>query len=244
MKTNEQQWKLIYKIAAISAFIALFTMLTEIFLTALPDGARVMHGISELFDMYNRNWFMAMRYMGLINIIATSLMVPVFFALYGLHREKMQVFASFSLIISLLGYVVFMADNVSFPFLTLAGKYAAAATDVERNQLLAAGEALFTKGASHTPGTFPGFFIGHISSILFSIIILKAGILKKAVGMIGLIAFSFLLIFEIISSFVVSLYNEAMIFAMIGGPLALVWYAMIGIGLLKQSKATENGILH
>jgi len=236
MKTTEQQWKSVYKIAAISAFIAIFTMLTEIFLTALPDGARVTHGINELFDMYNRNWFMAMRYMGLINIIATSLMVPVFFALYGLHREKMKVIATFSLIVSMVGYAVFMADNVSFPFLTLAEKYALAATDVERKQLLAAGEALFAKGASHTPGTFPGFFIGQIACIFFSIIILKAGVFKKAAGIIGLIAFSFLLIFEVISSFVASLYNEAMIFAMIGGPLALVWYALIGMGLLKHAK--------
>jgi hypothetical protein len=236
MKTSEQQWRLIYKIAAISVFLALFTMLTEILLTALPDGARVEQGISELFEMYNRNWFMAMRYMGLINIIATSLMVPVFFALYGLHREKLQVFATFSLIVSLLSYAVFMADNVSFPFMALAEKYALAVNEIERNQLLAAGEALFAKGASHTPGTFPGFFIGQMAGILFSIVILKVGILKKAVGIIGLLAFSFLLIFEVISSFVASLYNEAMIFAMIGGPLALVWYAMIGLGLLKQSK--------
>jgi hypothetical protein len=236
MKTTEQQWKPAYKIAAISAFLALFTMLTEIFLTALPEGARVMHGISELFDMYNRNWFMAMRYMGLINIVATSLMLPVFFALYGLHREKMQVFAAFSLIVSMLGYTIFMADNVSFPFLALAEKYALAVNETERNQLIAAGEALFAKGASHTPGTFPGFFIAQIASSFFSIILLKGGVFKKAVGITGLTAFSFLLIFEVISSFVTSLYNEAMIFAMIGGPLALVWYAMIGMGLLKQSK--------
>lgn len=236
MKTTEQQWKPAYKIAAISAFLALFTMLTEIFLTALPEGARVMHGISELFEMYNRNWFMAMRYMGLINIVATTLMLPVFFALYGLHREKMQVFAAFSLIVSLVGYTIFMADNVSFPFLALAEKYALAVNETERNQLIAAGEALFAKGASHTPGTFPGFFIAQIASIFFSIIILKGGVFKKAVGITGLTAFSFLLIFEVISSFVTSLYNEAMIFAMIGGPLALVWYAMIGMGLLKQSK--------
>jgi hypothetical protein len=236
MKTSEQQWRLIYKIAAISVFLALFTMLTEIFLTALPEGARVMHGINELFEMYNRNWFMAMRYMGLINIIATSLMLPVFFALYGLYREKMQVFAAFSLIVSMLGYAIFMADNGSFPFLALAEKYALAVNETERNQLIAAGEALFAKGASHTPGTFPGFFLAQIASIFFSIIILKGGVLKKAAGITGLTAFSFLLIFEVISSFVTSLYNEAMIFAMIGGPLALVWYAMIGMGLLKQSK--------
>lgn len=95
MKNTLQQWRSAYKIAAVAAFIALFAMLAEIFLTALPDGARVIHGMGELFEMYNRNWFMAMRYMGLINIIASSLMVPVFFALYGLHREKMQVLPLF-----------------------------------------------------------------------------------------------------------------------------------------------------
>jgi hypothetical protein len=61
-------------------------------------------------------------------------------------------------------------------------------------------------------------------------------VFKKYVGVIGVIAATFLLIFEIVSSFISSLFNEAMIFALIGGILTLIWFAFLGIGLLKNSK--------
>jgi hypothetical protein len=232
----EKHWKLFYKIGAILIFLAVLVMLTEIFLTALPDGNRVELTIEQLFDMYNRNWFMAMRYMGLINIIASTLLLPVFFSLYGLYRHNLKVFASFSLILSFTGYAIFMADNTTFAFLELAEKYFKAISDTNKTILLAAGEALFAKGASHTPGTFPGFLLGQIAGIFFSIIILKGKVLKKSTGIIGLIGFSFLLIFEIVSSFMGNLFYEAIIFAMIGGIMTLVWYVLIGLGLLKNSR--------
>jgi hypothetical protein len=179
---------------------------------------------------------MAMRYMGLMNIIATTFMLPVFFSLYGLHRHNFKVFASFSLLLSFVSYIIFMADNTTFACLELAGKYFKAITETDKTMLLAAGEALLAKGASHTPGTFPGFLIGEIAGIFFSIIIIEGRVLKKSTGIIGLIGCSFLLLFEIISSFIGSLFYESMIFAMIGGIMTLVWYVMIGLGLLKNSR--------
>jgi hypothetical protein len=163
-------------------------------------------------------------------------MLPVFFSLYGLYRHNLKVFVSFSLILSFTGYVIFMADNSSFACLELAEKYFKDISDTNKTVLLAAGEALFAKGASHTPGTFPGFLIGEIAGIFFSIMIFIGGVLKKSTGIIGLIGFSFLSIFEIISSFINTLFEEAMILAMIGGILTLVWYVLIGLGLLKNSR--------
>jgi len=171
-----------------------------------------------------------------MNIFATTLAIPVFFALYGLYREKLQIYAGLALITAIIGYVIFMADNVSFAFLELAKKYSEVGTDTDKSQLIAAGEALFAKGASHTPGTFPGFLLGQIAGLLFSFIILKGGVLKKSIGNIGLVSFTFLILFEITSSFIPSMYNQSMIFVGIGGVLALVWYIMLGLGLLKQSK--------
>jgi hypothetical protein len=97
--SSENQWKMLYKAGAVSVYSAMVIMVIEILLTALPEGARVYHNIGELLEMYNRHWFMAMRYMGLMNIFATTLMIPVFFALFGLHREKILVFSGLALIL-------------------------------------------------------------------------------------------------------------------------------------------------
>ena len=238
MKSNEHNWKMMYKIGMVAIFLSVFVMVAEMFLTMLPDGARSNEGSGDIyswFAQFDRNWFMAMRNLGLINIIATTLTLPAFFALLGLHYEKNRAFAGMVLIVYLMSYAVFMADNVAFPMLALSQKYAVA-DPAGRRILLSAGEALLAKGISHTPGTFPGFFLGIMSSIFMSVLIIPAGIFHKRVGVIGIVAFSFMLIFEVLASFYSGLFSVAMIFAVVGGILALTWYVMLGIGLYKASK--------
>jgi hypothetical protein len=229
----ELQWKNLYRLGAICVFSGALVMITEILLTALPDGARVPLNISKLFEMYDRNWFMAMRYMGLINIIATTLMIPVFFSLYGLHREKHKVYAGLLLLLYIAGYTIFMADNGSFALLALYRKYELATSEAIKSSILAAGEALFAKGASHTPGTFPGFFIAELTSILFCVIMLNGKVFRKITAIIGIAGFSFMFIFEVCSSFIPALYNASMIFAMVGGISIITWYIMVGLRLTK-----------
>ena len=229
----ELQWKNIYRIGAVCVFSAALVMITEILLTALPDGARVLTTIQELFEMYERNWFMAMRYMGLINIVATTLMIPVFFTLYGLHRERHNVYAGLVLLLYIAGYTIFMADNSSFALLELSRKYELASSESMKAALLSAGEALFAKGASHTPGTFPGFFIGELTSILFCVIMLNGKVFRRIAAIIGLIGFSFMFVFEVCSSFIPSLYDTSMIFAMLGGISIIIWYIIVGLRLYK-----------
>jgi hypothetical protein len=66
----QKHWMFLYKIGAISVFLAVLVMLTEIFLTALPDGSRAELTTKQLFNMYIRNWFMAMRNIDLLTLCA------------------------------------------------------------------------------------------------------------------------------------------------------------------------------
>lgn len=237
--SKEAEWKTSYYLGALCVFTATVVMLAEIFITALPDGAPVQLTSEGLLEMYNRNWFMGMRYMGLMNMISSTLLIPVFFSLFGAHRNTNGVLAAFALVIALISYAVFLSDNVSFPILLLSKKYTMA-NEIERTALITATEALFSKGASHTPGTFPGFLLGQIGSILFCIVIIIGRVFKKRTGIIGLIAFVFLLIFEVISSFMSSLFKQAMIFAMIGGISAIVWFILVGVELTKHAKKVSQ----
>lgn len=109
------------------------------------DYAREFSIVEEVFEMYLRNWLMAIRIMGLTNIFATSLMISVFFALFGLHHKKLVVVSGLALMFHILGYAVFMADNTSFALLELANKYFTAGSMEEKAVLLSAGEVLCLK---------------------------------------------------------------------------------------------------
>ncbi|MBN2613048.1 MAG: hypothetical protein JXB00_15950 [Bacteroidales bacterium] len=236
----EKQWSVFYKIGAICALLAFLFMVAEIMLTALPDGTIAEFNTLQVFELYNTNRFMAMRNMGLINIFATTLALPVYFALYGLHRDKQKVAAAFALLLCVVSYAIFMADNAVFPFIHLADKYLNTSSADEKAILLAAGEALFAKGASHTPGTFPGFFLGQIAGIIVSIVIIKGKILKKSAGITGLIAFTFLLLFEILSSFFGITSRGVYFIVGVGGIFALAWYLFIAAGLFRYPNHAKD----
>jgi hypothetical protein len=51
-----------------------------------------------------------------------------------------------------------------------------------------------------------------------------------------MLGFGFLLIFEVISTFVPALFDAAMIFAMIGGIASIVWYLMVARRLFQLAK--------
>jgi hypothetical protein len=93
--------------------------------------------------------------------------------------------------------------------------------------LAAAGQAMLSVGQSHTPGTFIAFFLSESAGLLISVVMLRDRIFSKTNAYVGLLGFSFLLIFEICTSFVSGLRSVAMIFAMLGGILSLVWDILV-----------------
>ena len=94
---------------------------------------------------------------------------------------------------------------------------------------------MLSTGQSHTPGTFLGFFLGDIAGIMISVVMLRGRIFDKVNAFTGIIAFTIFMVFEILASFVPGAFNLAMIFAMAGGFLALVWYVLTGRRLLMIS---------
>jgi hypothetical protein len=115
----------------------------------------------------------------------------------------------------------------------LSNKYAAATTELQHNQLLAAGGALLAQAESHTPGTFVSFLYTEIASIAISVVMLRGRIFSKLNAYAGIVGFGSLFVFDVISSFYPAWFNIGMIFVAFGGPLSIAWYLMIGRRLFQ-----------
>jgi hypothetical protein len=206
----------------------------EIALTAMPDGARVIMNIHDLLDMYQRNPFMAMRFMGLVNMIMITLNMVFYAAACSTGRDNTPSLSLLAFAIFLVSTAVFFSCNSALPLLEVSRKYIAAGTPEEKAALLAAAEALFAHGASHTPGTFPGFLFGQAAGIMLSVTMMRSSVFKLSTGIIGIIAFVFLLAFEVVSSFISAWFNQVMVLAVIGGISAITWYIKSGLELIKS----------
>jgi hypothetical protein len=231
---GDSNWKCIYKIGALSALSAVLVGLIEILITFLPGGNTSQETVLDWFMLFQDNWFMGLRNLGLLNIVLNALAIPTYYALYAAHRKSVyQPYAALATIISLIGIGVFFATNRAFAMLDLSHQYAAAATDAQRAILEAAGQSLLSVGASHTPGTFLGFALAEVAGIMISVVMLRSKIFSRATAYAGILGFSVLLAFEFISSFVTGLTGVTMVFAMVGGLASMAWYVLIARRLLQ-----------
>ena len=227
------EWTGVYKLGAVASMLILCTALLEILIIFLPGGYASAETVVDWFNLLQDNWFLGLRNLGLLNIVMTALSIPMFFALCVAHWKVNPKYSALAMIISYIGIAVFYATNRAFAMLQLSVQYAAASTETERAILEAAGQALLAVGQSHTPGTFIGFSLSAIAGMLISFVMLREGIFSKLSAYAGILGFGMLLVYDICQSFVPPLSGIALLFAMIGGILSMVWYGLIAQRLFK-----------
>lgn len=231
--TAAEHWPGLYKLGAVTSLLILCTALLEILITFLPGGYLSAETVVDWFNLLHDNWFLGMRNLGLLNIVMTALSIPMFFALCMAHWKVNRNYSALAMILSFIGIAVFYATNRAFAMWDLSTRYAAASTDAQRAVLEAAGQALLAVGQSHTPGTFIGFSLSEIAGMLISFVMLRGGIFGKFNAYTGILGFGMLFVYEICQSFVPALLGIALLFAMIGGILNLVWYGLIARKLFQ-----------
>ena len=224
-----------YRLGAVSALLVLAIAVLEIVITFLPGGYASADTVVEWFNLLHNNWFLGLRNLGLLNIVMTAIGIPLFFVLYSIHRPANPLLSTLALIISFVGVAVFYATNRAFPMLDLSIRYAAATTDLQRASLEAAGQALLAVGQSHTPGTFIAFFFSEIAGIMISVVMLRGRIFSRLSAYAGILGFGMLLVYEVCQSFVPAMAGIALLFALLGGILNLLWYALIAQQLFKMA---------
>ena len=238
---DRSQWQFIYKLGGMAAIGAVLVGVLEILITFLPGGNTVQETVQDWFMLFQQNWFMGLRDLGLLNIMLDALALLIFFALYFAHRESpYQPYAALAGVVSFLGIGVFLATNRAFPMLALSWQYAAATTDAQRAVIEAAGQSMLSVGQSHTPGTFLGFFLTEAAGVMMSVVMLRAKIFSKASAYTGIIGFALLAAFEILSSFVAGLSAVMMGFAMVGGLLSMAWYILVALRLFQLGRTVSH----
>jgi len=236
-ENEHPHWNSIYKLGGGAAVSAVLVGLVEIVITFLPGGNTLQETVLDWFKLFEENWFMGLRNLGLLNILLNILAILIFFALYAAHRQdRNQPYAALAMIIAFLGIAVFFATNRAFPMLSLSQEYAAATTGGQRAMLEAAGQSLLSVGESHTPGTFLGFFLSEAAGVVISIVMLRSKIFGKLTALAGMIGFGALLLFEIFSSFVAKIGGAVMVLAILGGLLSLAWYLLIARRLFQSGQ--------
>lgn len=222
-------WLPVYRVGAAAAVLIVLSGLLDILIMFVPGtgtspGARL---VADWYALLQSMPFLALRDMGLLNMITMFCSVFVFFALYGLHRRILPKPAALALILVCMGAAIYIAKNAALPMLTLSQHYAAAASEAQKALWASAGQALLAQ-EDLTAGAFPGFFFVEIAGALMAGVALRGGVFRRWEAWLGILATGFLFFFNLCAAFIPALYDSVMlIFGAGGGVLSIAWYVLI-----------------
>ncbi len=237
IKQNETQWKSVYVFGGIAAILSLVAIVLDIIV-----GSSLGSNLAELpqtavdrFAQFQLDPWLGLYNLDLLNTVNQLISIPVYFALYAAHRRTNKPYALFSLVIFLIGTTVFVATNTALPMLELSGKYAVA-VEPQKSLLAAAGEAMLARGAHGSLGVFFGFILPTLASLGMSLVMLQGRIFSRINSIIGILGNALMLVYLVLVTFAPSVKQMAMLFAMPGGLLLLVWMVMLTVRLFQLAK--------
>lgn len=203
-------------------------------LSELPQTA------SDRFAQFQKNWVIGLYNLDLLNIVNEIILIPTYFALFAVHRRIKPAYASFALIIFLVGTIIFVSNNTALPMLELSNKYSATSIESQRVLFEAAGEALLARGSHGSLGVLIGFLLPNIAGIMISLVMLRGNIFNKTTSYLGIIGSIWVSIYIVLVTFIPSIKNMATVVVAPGGLLLMAWMIMFTVKLFQLSRAKDN----
>lgn len=241
VETAEAGWSNLYRAAGVGALIAVGLVLLDIaisFMGADP-GVGELSAV-EWFSQLQDNWFVGLRNLGIFNVINPLLTLPLYLALYQLHRKSAPTGAALALILYLLGAAVYDANNRALAMLALSEQYAGATSEAQRSLLEVAGTAILAQAEDFTPGTFLGLFFSSLSGVWMMTVILRNRVFGKRIALAGLAGTVCLFFFTIGATYLPAVYDVAMLIAMAGGLCMVAWNILMALRMFQLSRAASR----
>ncbi|HKM79936.1 MAG TPA: hypothetical protein VJY15_03115 [Candidatus Acidoferrum sp.] len=233
-ETADPGWKSLYRVGGITALIMVVFPLAEVAISFLPGVAGLSQGtvtVIDWFTLFQNHCFLALRNLGLLNIIGAAFLAPTILAIFSALRRDYGAYAALGTILFFVGLAVYLASSRAFPMLSLSGQYAVATTDAQRALLAAAGQAMLAEGQSRA-----GVPLMEFACLLISAIMLRGRVFSKATACAGILGNALLIVVEIITTFTRGLPNAGFVIAICGGLSLMTWYLLLGRRLFQLGR--------
>ena len=229
-RAPDPTYRSLYRLGGVPALIVAILTVVEVIIFTLYPQPNTVIGWFELFQVS--------PIVGLVDfwgleIPMFAMFAMVYLALYYALKNVNQSGMAIALTLALLGVAIFFATNNPFSMLSLSNKYAAAATDMERSTLLAAGEAVLANTNQRAIGGFNmGLFFVSVAGLIVSAVMLRATHFSRSTAYVGILAFGLSLVDYLRQAFTSSVII-ALLLILTGALLIVVWFSLVGRRLLQ-----------
>ena len=225
--------KTFYKIGGITALLQL--TIVPLFIVVTPLLGTRPTEVRDFFEMYQTN-----KLAGLLRDDLSSLLMVVLYlgslpALFYSLRKVNPVYTTFACLFTLVVVAGSISTNSSLSFLHLSDQYAAAGSEAQRAQILAAGEAVLVSDMWNSTGAYFSGILLQGSGVIFSLLMLRSRDFGKITAWSGLLANALDLTQHVLHPFAPGV---SAFISMFFGLFYLVWFPMLARDFLRLSRKT------
>jgi hypothetical protein len=180
-------WRALYAVAAAAALVSVAILPIQIVVFIVwppPLGGTA----ADWFVLFERSRIVGLLSLDLLLLVDQALLLPIFVALWVALRRASPSTALLATTLGLVGTGVYFASGAAFEMLALSRSHAAADSAAQRAAYLAAGEALlavYQGTAFHA-----SYLLQSGAGLLYALAMLRTRIFRRAVGVLGLLAFA------------------------------------------------------
>ncbi|NJO84463.1 MAG: hypothetical protein HC828_17955 [Blastochloris sp.] len=241
---GDVSWQSLYRIGGVAALITAALSVTGIVTFVVWPPPPPDTTVTDWFALFQRNWLLGMLSLDLLMLLAYLANIPLILALAVALRRTGQSLAALALALGLVAIATYFASSRVFEMLALSRQYAAAATDAQREMLVAAGQSMLTTylgpfggpvalaGWSYQGTAFSiSFALWCMAGALISIVMLRDAGFGKVTGGVGIVGFvvTLGLFLPVVGVFL----------SLVGLVVQLVWYVLSARGLLRLAHTTR-----
>lgn len=233
--TLDSSTKTIFRIGGISCFIliaySLLTIMIMVFIGPPPES------IDECYSMLIENRFYGLLRLDVLTVFLMPLYYLLFLSLYVALKNTDYALVTISTILVFVGLTLFLATPSVFSYLHLSDKFATATSDLQKNQILAAGESILASDMWHGTGARIGGLLLQTGAVLISIVMLKTNSFNMLTAVTGIVTHGLDLAHIILGFFLPAI---GIVLMSIAGPLYLLWFPLVGLGLFKLGHSNNQ----
>jgi len=224
-------WRTVSRIGGTAALLQLACVLVTIAvvfgLGGEPSTAR------ECYELLEADRLVGLLRLDFATLFSMALYYLTIFGIYAVLRRSSEGPAALATTLAFVGLTLWLSVHSAVSMVHLADRFAAAATEAERAQLLVAGEAVLASNMWNSSAAVVAGLLAQTSLVALCVLMLSGPTFGRWTAWIGIAANGIDLLHIAIN--VAAPGNPADVLMMVAGPLYPVWFALVARDLLRAA---------
>ncbi|WNG46521.1 DUF4386 family protein [Archangium minus] len=221
----DASWKPLFRVGAMANVAVLVLVPIQIVLYVLwPPPSTVL----DWFTLFQAHGLIGLMGMDVLLIVGNVLMALIYLALYAALRGASPSLMTLAVALEFVAIATYFGSNTAFEMLSLSKQYAAAATEVQRGAILAAGHAMVTSWKQGSAFNV-SYVLGAIATLLTSAAMLRSQEFGRVTAYVGLV-------FGVLSLVPASAGKPGIIFSLISLVPMWIWLVLIAQRLFQLGR--------